>query len=331
MNQRPEIWLVVHREELVAELSLTRAEIRLLRPDGQDVPGFLLHIDGSRASWRCWDLPADVRFEQQLNSFERRLWNGPREASARIASRAFGTVSGSWTQPAARCDQPGPTYSAFWVGLGGFKRGSQELEQIGSESDCTANGAAPAYTWYEIVPAPPVRLPLAVHHGDRLIARVTVRGQVLVLGIEDLSTHRSFSRTVRIRSRDASSAEWIAEAPSQCFSSSQCQPLPLTDFGNVGFTSATARLPGERAGTISAPSFTTTELTLAGGAPPIGPMPIGFPVAARGAARGAVPSPLAASGTSFTVTVNQERVPPGGPPPLAAPDRLRHGKLGPVR
>ena len=35
---------------------------------------------------------------------------------------------------------------------------------------------------------------------------------------------------------DTSSAEWIAEAPSQCDGSGSCQPLPLADFGTVQFT-----------------------------------------------------------------------------------------------
>jgi hypothetical protein len=32
-----------------------RGEVRLIRPDGREVPNFLLHIEGRRASWRCSD------------------------------------------------------------------------------------------------------------------------------------------------------------------------------------------------------------------------------------------------------------------------------------
>jgi hypothetical protein len=99
MPERPEIWLVMHDEELVAELAVERGDrpwlrgtvtrrdrfellarfaqearlaatigttaggweahlavrrqLRLIRPDGHEVPEFMIHIDGLRASWRC--------------------------------------------------------------------------------------------------------------------------------------------------------------------------------------------------------------------------------------------------------------------------------------
>jgi hypothetical protein len=100
MPERPEIWLVMHDEELVAELAVervdrlwlrgrvsrrdrfqvlatlfarearlaatigttpgwwetyreVRSQIRLIRPTGYEVPEFILHIDGTQASWRC--------------------------------------------------------------------------------------------------------------------------------------------------------------------------------------------------------------------------------------------------------------------------------------
>lgn len=36
-----------------------RAQLRLARPDGSDVPEFLLHIDGEEAWWRWSDEPFD--------------------------------------------------------------------------------------------------------------------------------------------------------------------------------------------------------------------------------------------------------------------------------
>lgn len=37
-----------------------RAVTRLTRPDGRDVPEYLLHVDGSEAWWRCSDEPVDA-------------------------------------------------------------------------------------------------------------------------------------------------------------------------------------------------------------------------------------------------------------------------------
>ena len=106
MPERPQIWLVIHHEELVAELAVervdrrwlrgsvtrrarfevlaplsarkarlaaaigttpgwweahqeVRSQIRLIRPSGDEVPEFILHIDGAQASWRCIELITD--------------------------------------------------------------------------------------------------------------------------------------------------------------------------------------------------------------------------------------------------------------------------------
>src|ERR1700755_417444 len=67
----------------------------------------------------------------------------------------FQKVSGSWTQPAASCDN-GTGDAAFWVGLGGASQGSHALAQAGTEVDCSSG--QPVYSaWYELVPAAPVK------------------------------------------------------------------------------------------------------------------------------------------------------------------------------
>jgi hypothetical protein len=62
-----------------------------------------------------------------------------------------------------------------------------------------------------------------------------------------------------------------------------------------------------------------TELTLASGAPVIGPDPVGL----TGTAGSAVPGSVSGDGTSFTVTVKKAQTPPG-PLALAAGDTPRH-------
>jgi hypothetical protein len=66
---------------------------------------------------------------------------------------AYTSVSGSWVVPIASCSASPASFSAFWVGLGGFSETSQGLEQIGTESDCTPAGRATYGVWYELVPA----------------------------------------------------------------------------------------------------------------------------------------------------------------------------------
>jgi hypothetical protein len=233
------------------------------------------------------------------------------------AHSPFAAVDGQWVQPAATCDQRSPTYSSFWIGLGGFNKGSQALEQIGTEADCGADGTPRSSVWYELVPAPMIKTPLHVRPGDRLAARVSVRGQRATLRIENLTTGLSFTRTRSMQSPDTGSAEWIAEAPSECVSANQCQPLPLTNFGSVSFSRSTATTRGWHAGTISDPAFTATAVTLDGG-PSFGPQPI----ADRSASRLAIPGELSPDGSSFTVRFKRQPTPPA---PLAAGDHIRHG------
>jgi hypothetical protein len=157
------------------------------------------------------------------------------------AAKSFSSVSGTWTQPTATCNGAS-TYSAAWVGLGGY--GASELEQIGTDADCTSTAHASYTSWYELVPAGPVKLKLKVSPGDRLAASVTTRGHDVTLRLRNLTTGARFSTTRRVSKVAASSAEWIAEAPSMCMSARSCSALPLTDFGTVQFASATATAAG---------------------------------------------------------------------------------------
>jgi hypothetical protein len=171
------------------------------------------------------------------------------------------------------------------------------------------NRRSRAYAWFEIVPAPSVRLGIQVKPGDRLAARVTVSGRRVLLRIQNMTTGRSATRTVSMQSPDTSSADWIAEAPSQC-SRGRCQPLPLADFGTVGFSSANARELGRAAAAVNAVGLSPTAITLTAADPGFG---------------GAIPSALAAGGTAFSVVFRPAAGPPAGPsPPPLASDHLRH-------
>src|SRR3954453_14307080 len=51
--------------------------------------------------------------------------------------RPFPSVTGRWVQPAATCANQSPTFSAFWVGLGGFSENSFGVEQTGTLANCS--------------------------------------------------------------------------------------------------------------------------------------------------------------------------------------------------
>lgn len=188
-------------------------------------------------------------------------WAGYVAASSSTTKTSFSGVSGSWTQPAANCDAGSPSDSAFWVGIGGYS--GTHLEQIGTSADCSKSGQAVYNAWYELVPAAQVPLTMTVQPGDRLSAHVAVSGDAVTVSLSDQTRHTTYSKRLQMSSPTVSSAEWIAEAPSRCTSSSSqdCHVLSLADFGNVTFTGASASAGG-RTGSITSGLGAVSAITL---------------------------------------------------------------------
>jgi hypothetical protein len=175
---------------------------------------------------------------------------------------SFRGVQGSWTEPDASCTRGTPTYSSYWVGVGGYSQSSRALEQIGTEVDCNASGKVTSSAWYELVPAPSTPIRLAVKPGDALQASVSVKGNAVTVALYDATRGKGFHKTVRASAVDLSSAEWIVEAPSECISASSCNTLPLANFGSAAFGSAAAQLSNGRTGAIASPLWQSTRIDL---------------------------------------------------------------------
>jgi hypothetical protein len=205
---------------------------------------------------------------------------------------AFRSVAGSWTQPAGTCPGGYPTWSAAWVGLGGYNLQSTALEQIGTELDCSVSGHAVLSAWYELIPALPVGIPIAVRPGDRISASVIVSGGLVSMHLADRTDRQTFSRTVRTDSIDISSADWIMEAPSECDPFGNCLTMPLADFGSMRLSGARAQTTGGRWGSIASLLWRRTSITL---------LPDPYYYALDGSAGVSTPSPLRGGGGSFDV------------------------------
>jgi hypothetical protein len=203
------------------------------------------------------------------------------------AGQAFTDVKATWVEPTVTCPARGTSSSSYWVGLGGYAAGATGLEQIGTSVDCQ-NGSPSTYSWYELIPAPSVDTNLAVSAGDTISAEVSSAGTSVTLSLANVTTGQSFTTTQTVSSPDLSSAEWIAEAPSQCAGSglSRCTTLPLVPFGTATFSAASATANGVT-GTISSPAWTPTAIQL-------------VPTAAGSAS--ATPGALSTDGSSFVVT-----------------------------
>jgi peptidase A4-like protein len=228
----------------------------------------------------------------------------------------YRSVTGSWREPDATCLPGEPTYSSFWVGIGGFSQTSQALDQIGTEVDCTASGQVVSSAWYELVPAGAVNLKLAVQPGDLVNARVSVAGKKVTVHLYDVTRKQGFSKTSTVSQVDATSAEWIVEAPSDCIGANACQTLPLANFGTASFTGASAMSRNGHRGGIDNLAWRNTKIDLvpmgrrffAGNStsPSIGtatPTPVGadkhsFAVAYSAVALPTLPSPIPMASTA---------------------------------
>ncbi len=227
-------------------------------------------------------------------------WSGYVAVAPAGGLATFSDVTGTWIQPKATCASGRTDAAAFWVGLGGNDPASVALEQLGTSVSCDGSSSTPTYgAWWEIVPAASVPIPLKIRAGDRVNAAVLVNGQTVKMSLKNLTRHTRFSKTLTLtQPLDVSSAEWIAEAPSNCTPSGRCTPVPLTRFGDVTFTNAAA-IGNTHPGTITDPSWTPTAIELISGGTTSRFFGSGDPL---GPGIGAVPSDLSTDGRSFSVS-----------------------------
>jgi hypothetical protein len=176
--------------------------------------------------------PAGARVQRHGKYFqdESTNWSG---YAATGGDGSFNSVSASWIQPTATCNDNGDEYAAFWVGLDGFN--SSSVEQTGTDSDCSG-GSPDYYGWYEMYPAAPVYFSDPVQPGDSMSASVSVSSSdTYTLVLTDNTEGWNETETIQESGLADSSAEVITEAPS-----SSSGPLPLADFGTVNFSGSTA-------------------------------------------------------------------------------------------
>jgi hypothetical protein len=221
----------------------------------------------------------------------------------------FTNVAGSWLQPAATCAPGSQTYSAFWVGLGGYADGAQALEQTGTSVDCNTSGTPVYSAWYELVPAAPVTVKFTVKPGDAISGAVTVNGTSVTVRLVNTTRHKVFTKKLTMATPDLSSAEWIAEAPSTCSNYGGCRTLPLANFGTVPFSSAVATGNGH-VGSITDTAWAATAVSLQGE----GPGRFGARFMNAVTVADAFPGALSPDGLAFAVAW-QQQAPPAPPAP----------------
>jgi Peptidase A4 family len=124
----------------------------------------------------------------------------------------FSAVRDTWKVPAVKTRKSGKQYASDWVGIGGYSNGN--LVQAGTSE--WNNGRSAQYNaWTEVLPESEVVLTgLRIHPGDVICTTVVESSpDEWLLTVDDVTTHRSQSRTVHYRA-DGMSAEAIHERPS---------------------------------------------------------------------------------------------------------------------
>jgi hypothetical protein len=174
---------------------------------------------------------ASARGRSVKNQAQSENWSG---YAVTGSDGAFNSVSSSWTEPAATCNDSGDEYAAFWVGLDGYN--SSSVEQTGTDSDC-GGGTPDYYGWYEMYPADPVYFTNPVQPGDSMGASVVFDSSTSTYTLTLTDNTQGWTQTEQEQESGLanSSAEVITEAPS-----SESGPLPLADFGTIDYSGSTA-------------------------------------------------------------------------------------------
>ncbi len=198
-------------------------------------------------------------------------------------------VNASWIVQTAGSSHKA-TYSAQWVGIGGFFSGDNSLIQTGTSSDYSHGASYSA--WYELLPASETPISMTVKPGDKMYASISLVPNTTDewnITLKDISENETFSRIVTYNSSKLS-GEYIDERPELCTSTS-CSLSTLSNFGTAyygdGYTG----------------SQYTNYATVNGIDSAIGKLPYTniTMVSSTGSVL-AAPSSLAYNGTSFTMT-----------------------------
>lgn len=175
-------------------------------------------------------------------------WSGYQLLAARTGQR-YTSAAASWVVAAA---SGAPGAVGTWVGIGGSCLDAScahidpSLVQLGTAAQVGPHGTPSYRAWYELVPAPPVAIPLPVAPGDVVRASLatdpgTAPGQPAAWRL-DLAVvtpgggGQSWSARLDYTSSLAS-AEWIEEAPSAVRPVAE---LALADYGVQPFLAIAA-------------------------------------------------------------------------------------------
>jgi Peptidase A4 family len=175
-------------------------------------------------------------------------------------------VSASWIVPTV-VPSTTDSYSAIWIGIGGFFDLDTTLIQTGTEQDSI--GGQPFYSaWYELLPQVSITIG-PVSPGDQIYASiqlVNASTNTWQIYMQDQTSNQTFQSNFNYADSRLS-AEWIVERP--VIESGRTPRLSaLTNIGRVALNSCLATVGTQTGGIKAFPSFQsimyTTLLNTAG-------------------------------------------------------------------
>jgi hypothetical protein len=183
-------------------------------------------------------------------------WSGYAVSS----SQKFTYAQSRFTEPTITCTGSNNTWSSNWVGLDGFFKSNQTVEQTGTAAHCGGQGnKTPVYeAWYEMFPAGSVNV-FSVKPNDVINTSVSFSNGKFTLTVTDITSGRSATHTAKCGSCKRESAEWIVERPELCTATS-CFLTHLADFGTTSL-SAKVRVAGVSAAQ-GIPNFRNYNITM---------------------------------------------------------------------
>src|SRR5215471_12092508 len=164
-------------------------------------------------------------------------WSGYADIACPTCSLRY--VSADFTVPHLNAAKsPDNSWASHWVGLDGATNNT--VEQVGIDT-YVSGGVDYYYAWYEMFPAATQAYSLAASPGDNIQVSVYTLNGAYYLSLNDTTLGAGFTATATVPAGSTGqnkSAEVITEAPAEVSGSSLIQ-LPLADYGQVNYNSAT--------------------------------------------------------------------------------------------
>jgi hypothetical protein len=165
-------------------------------------------------------------------------WSGYADIACSTCSLRY--VSADFTVPHLNtAKSPDNSWAGHWVGLDGAA--TSTVEQVGIDT-YVSGGVDYYYAWYEMYPAAPQVYALAASPGDNIQVGVYTVNGTYYLSLNDTTLGAGFNATATVPAGSTGqnkSAEVITEAPSELTSNGNLVQLPLADYGQVNYNSAT--------------------------------------------------------------------------------------------